>query len=112
MIVPDGNTSLATSLKHPRYSGGSCKKKGLQYPAHDRLHSHPHPGPAILRILQVNTSYGGGERCSRELLERLPALGVETRLWVAQGGPADPPPPKVVVMRRPWEDRLGARQVK
>jgi len=59
-----------------------------------------------MRVLQINVHYRGtgADRCARELYEGLPALGVQTSMWVSERKPGDPP--GVRPLRPAWERLL------
>ena len=60
-----------------------------------------------MRVLQLNMHYtgNGADRCARELYEGLPAMGIETAMWVSDRKPGDPP--QVHAVRTPRERFLG-----
>src|SRR5580704_6238748 len=55
-----------------------------------------------MRILQLNIHYTGtgADRCARELYAGLPAIGIETAMWVSDRKPGDPPAVQAVRMPR------------
>src|SRR5262249_42689618 len=60
-------------------------------------------GSRLMRVLFLTLDVfdGGASRCVRELLDLLPARGVETEAWVARLGPT--PHPRVQCFRLPAE---------
>jgi glycosyltransferase involved in cell wall biosynthesis len=59
-----------------------------------------------MRVLQLNIDHSGtgADRCSRELYEELPKLGVETAMWVSGRNPGTPPEVREIQFR--WEKYL------